>query len=660
MKSKNLIIISFAALIISCKHQNVSELENCISPGRLPYLKTSKMVQVSSFDSTGGNNDRINIHAGKTATFAKLDGPGVITRIWITIDSRDPHFLRRILFRFYWDGEENPSVEVPVGDFFGTGFEYKHYIAENIGMTSGGYYCYFPMPFNKSARLEVVNETGQEIYAFYYHVDYHQLKNPLEDDVAYFHAKWNRDIRTDYESNYTILEAEGEGHFVGVNMSMQPYGKSLWYLEGDEMIYVDGEKFPSIYGTGTEDYFTSGWYFKNGEFYAPYHGLIIKDDENARIAAYRHHILDAIPFKKSINVSIEHGHGNAEICDFSSVAYWYQKEPHKKFKPIKEAGLRIPLRVVIPNGAIEAENLKLQSKTLTGKVESTSQYGPEWSGLKHLKIASPQKNEIFTMEIRDLKEISYTIDTYFTQGPDYGQVDIFCDGKKVGKFDGYKEEIYPGGKVHLGNLVVNNGSINLKFITSGKNEKSSGTDIGIDCFVMNPKRIYVPEWYMIGPFPNERESDILRYGLDAAYPPEKEIDFSKTYIGSEGQTISWKKFETPENGYMSLWNKFEPYEFSVAYAVTYIYSSKYQTVDLLLGSDDGAKVFLNKEELYRYLGVRLCSPDQARVPLTLKEGWNELLMKIENNFGGWAFYARVIDQGKNLIFNVHKQKQIER
>ena len=125
MKLKNSIFISVTVLLISCNHQNVSELENSISPGRLPYLKTSKMVQVASFDSTGGNNDRINIHAGKIVTFAKLDGPGVITRIWITIDSRDPHFLRRILLRFYWDGEESPSIEVPVGYFFGTGLKLK-------------------------------------------------------------------------------------------------------------------------------------------------------------------------------------------------------------------------------------------------------------------------------------------------------------------------------------------------------------------------------------------------------------------------------------------------------------------------------------------------------------------------------------------------------
>jgi hypothetical protein len=196
----------------------------------------------------------------------------------------------------------------------------------------------------------------------------------------------------------------------------------------------------------------------------------------------------------------------------------------------------------------------------------------------------------------------------------------------------------------------------LKFAAAGKNEKSSGTDIGIDCFVMHPKRVFIPEWYMIGPFPNERESDILRYGLDTVYPPEKEIDYSKTYTGADGQTVAWKKYTTPENGYISLWDKFKPYEFVVSYAITYIYSPKEQSVDLLLGSDDGAKVFLNGEELYRFLDVRISAPDQDRVSLNLKKGWNELLVKIENNFGGWAFYARVIDPKKNLIFSVNKQK----
>lgn len=202
-------------------------LENLLCLSRLPYLKHSKLIQISSFDKTGGNNDSINLQAGEKATIAEMEGPGVITRLWITIDSRDPYFLRRILLRMYWDGEKNPSVEVPVGDFFGTGFEYKQYISQLMGMSSGGYFCYFPMPFNKSALIEVENQTGQEVYAFYYHIDYQKVEKPLESEVAYFHAQWRRDLRTDPQNNYTVLEAEGQGHFVGLNMSLQGYKGNL-------------------------------------------------------------------------------------------------------------------------------------------------------------------------------------------------------------------------------------------------------------------------------------------------------------------------------------------------------------------------------------------------------------------------------------------------
>ena len=312
-----------------------SELENILSPDGLPFLKKSKLIEVSSYDTTGGNNDRIAIKDGKTATIADIKGPGVITRIWVTIDSRDPYFLRRILIKMYWDDEKNPSVEVPIGDFFGTGLKYQQYISKFTGMTSGGYYCYFAMPFQKSAKIEIVNQTGQEVYAFYYQIEYQKLEAPLPKNVAYFHACWHRELRTTSKDNYLILDAKGEGQFVGLNMSMQGYNGQLWYLEGDEMVYVDGEKKPSMNGTGTEDFFTSGWYFNRGEFSAPYHGLIIKNDSAARIAAYRFMVGDQVPFKKSIKFTIEHGAENSEIADYSSTAYWYQKEPHARFPELK-------------------------------------------------------------------------------------------------------------------------------------------------------------------------------------------------------------------------------------------------------------------------------------------------------------------------------------
>src|SRR5512140_3341565 len=238
-----LVLVAAAAAVAQ------TQLDNILSPARLPYLKNSTLHQVSSHDTSGRNDDFLPIPAGSTVQLADLTGPGVIVHIWVTVSSPDKYFLRRLLLRMYWDGEQSPSVEVPLGDFFGTGFGYKQYITPFVGMSSGGYYSYFPMPFNKAARIEVVNETGQEVYSFYYHIYYHALNEPLDPAIAYFHATWHRDLRTDPKNYYTLLEATGEGHLVGVNMSMQGYDRSLQFLEGDEMFYVDGEKKASLEGT---------------------------------------------------------------------------------------------------------------------------------------------------------------------------------------------------------------------------------------------------------------------------------------------------------------------------------------------------------------------------------------------------------------------------
>jgi len=650
---KTVYLFLIVILLVSCKTPTqYSRLEDFTSPGSLARLKPGKMIQVSSYDTTGANNDRINIHQGQTATILDVDGPGLISRIWVTIDSRDPHFLRRILLRMYWDGEENPSVIVPVGDFFGCGFEYRHYTAQYLGMSSGGYYCYFPMPFNRHAKIEVLNETGEEVYAFYYQIDYFKPEHPFGEDVAYFHACWNREVRTDSKKNYTVLEAEGNGHFAGCNIHAQPYSKSFWYLEGDEMVWVDGEKAPSIHGTGTEDYFNSGWYYRNGEYAAPYHGLVMKDDSAMRTVAYRHHIPDPIPFRKSLKFTIEHGHANEETVDMSSTAYWYQKEPHKP-QSILESGLRIPLRAIVPNGCLEMENLEFNSPDLESQTMDMSEFGAEWSNHSQLYVKG-EKEGTFTVHMNGLYEPSYEARLYYTTAPGYGSVSVDAGDTRIGSFDGYGQEVWPGNSIDLGRLDARDGEITLNFSIEGKDDASSGFSAGLDALRLNPVRMFIPAWNIIGPFENERESDLLRYGLDKVYPPEEKVDLKAVYKGIDDKPVKWKKVKTPANGYISLWDKFDPYEFVVCYAVSYIHSDRDTTVPLLLGSDDGAKVFLNGNELYRFLDVRIAAPDQDTIPLALKKGWNELLVKVENNFGGYAFYTRVIDRDGLLSYATEK------
>ncbi len=310
---------------------------------QLPYFKSFKSVQFSSFDRSGGNDDFITIRAGDQAVIAEVEGPGCVSRIWLTIAAPDPYILRRSLIRMYWDGEAAPSVEAPIGDFFGVGFSrIRHYAAQPLGMSSGGFYSYFPMPFSQGARIEIVNESPFDMYAFYFHVNVH-IFDRLEDDTSLgrFHARWRRETTIE-GMNYTLLEARGRGHYVGSVVSMQglkPF--SYWFLEGDEMIYVDGEPHPPAYhGTGTEDYFNSGWYFNKGTFAAPFHGLTIKTPLPARVSAYRFHVEDPIPFEKEIRVTLEHG-GTNDVpgSDYSTTAYWYQDEPHTPmglFPPVSD------------------------------------------------------------------------------------------------------------------------------------------------------------------------------------------------------------------------------------------------------------------------------------------------------------------------------------
>ncbi len=638
----------------SCNTGYRTDIQHLLSPAALPYLKNSKLIQVSSYDTSGGNNDRISIAPGKKATILNAEGPGMIVRMWFAIDSRDPYFLRRIVIRIYWDDEIKPSVEAPIGDFFGCGFKYKPYISQFLGMTSGGYICYFPMPFERRARIEIANETRQEVFGFLYQVDYQKFEGALESDVAYFHAQWNRSIRTNYDSNFVILNAEGKGHLIGMNLNIQSYDGGVGFLEGDEMIYVDGEKKPSIHGTGTEDLFSAGWYFSKGEFAGPYSGLIYKDDSLGQIAAYRLYIVDPIPFKKNMKVTIEHGQGNQDIADYSSTAYWYQMEPHKQFPNFPIAGQRIPLRIVKPTRMYEAEKLKFRLEGLKSKVMDMSDFGPEWGENKQILIESFDKSS-FGLDINGLKESLYDMNLYYSKGPEYGNADIYVNGVRAGTLSGYSPHILPNGKVTLKELKNEGQSIDIRFVVTGKDVLSKGYFIGLDGVSMEPKRVYIPDWYILGPFPNPRKIGSPRPGLDSAYLPETILDLQKDYQGATKQPIRWKYVQTPVNGCLSLVDKINPHEFVVTYAVTFIYSPDSRKVTLFLGTDDGGKVFFNGREVYRYLGERVAEPDQAEIGLNMIPGWNKLLLKVENNMGQYAFYARLVDLEQKLFVSADQK-----
>lgn len=313
----------------------------------------------------------VQIPPGETYTVAEVEGAGTIVRIWMTIMQPIPgaveNFNQALVLRFYWDGESTPSVEAPFGAFFGVPWgAYTHYVAEPLSCTSGGYNCRFPMPFREGCRIEVTNEGGTTCPALFFQVEVLQqdeLPAPLR-----FHAQWRRENPTQYGTPYRVLDAEGEGHFAGMHLWMQnaerwfnpqamiarawetgspvsalfPQAVGMGMLEGWESIRVDGEPEPSIPGTGNEDYFNSGFYFSKGAYSAPQWGCTVRSYLTSRCAAYRFHIDDPIPFRRSIVVDMDHGYTNQVKTDYSSVAYWYQTEPHASFPALPPLAARLP------------------------------------------------------------------------------------------------------------------------------------------------------------------------------------------------------------------------------------------------------------------------------------------------------------------------------
>ncbi|MBI1388576.1 MAG: DUF2961 domain-containing protein [bacterium] len=332
----------------------------------LVMKKDFKSKRVSSFDRSGGNADRAVIEPGATLTLAEIEGAGIIKHIWVTINHPDRLYRRNLILRMYWDGEENPSVESPIGDFFGQGWgeEYNFVSMPLVASPGGGkaLNCFFSMPFSKGARITVENDSAEPCRAFYYYIDYQEHKR-ISKDAYRFHAWYNQEItepwkgdenewgtlrdtddNTSNEHNYLFVDAEGEGHYVGVNYYVN-CPSPMWYGEGDDMFQIDGEPYPySLHGTGTEDYFCSSWCPKE-VFLSPFFGYPRVNNNLGwlgRTHCYRFHIQDPIVFTKSLNASIEHGHANNMTQEMASVAYWYQKEPHKPFPALPDREARKP------------------------------------------------------------------------------------------------------------------------------------------------------------------------------------------------------------------------------------------------------------------------------------------------------------------------------
>lgn len=292
----------------------------------------------------------IRIEKGTVFTLAEIDGPGAVQHIWMTITGN----WRFSILRIYWDGEKEPSVEVPVGDFFGNGWgKFTPISSLPIAVNPGSAFnCYWEMPFRKFCKMTMENIDENDI-TLYYQVDYTLTDVP--EDAGYFHAQFRRVNPLPYKSVYTILDGiKGWGHYVG---DVPCVGREQQRLvgEGEIKFYMDGDdRFPTICGTGTEDYFCGSYDFENQvthqyqEFNSPYSGLaqVIRPDglynSQQRFGLYRWHIMDPVRFEKDLKVTIQAIGWRSEgrylplQDDIASVGFWYQAEPHAPFPKLPD------------------------------------------------------------------------------------------------------------------------------------------------------------------------------------------------------------------------------------------------------------------------------------------------------------------------------------
>jgi hypothetical protein len=306
------------------------------------------------------------VEPGQTATLLDVTGAGVITHLWFTINSRDQMHLKNLVLRAWWDGEATPSVEVPIGDFFGLGTG-EYYTYQSALLTVApikALNAYFEMPFSSAARLTLSNEGKTRTDNLYFAVDYVTVPT-IPGNVGRFHAQyrqaapckgWTDDwkkngdhpvgdkINLDGKDNYVFMEATGKGHFVGVTHAVEQ-NQDDWFGEGDDMIFIDGDALPTINGTGSEDYYNGAWGFGDQAFGYMHNGAPFMVDPQrigGRTCLYRWHIESPITFEKSIRVTMEHGHANHRSDNFYSTAYWYQTEPHAAFPVLPEPAARVP------------------------------------------------------------------------------------------------------------------------------------------------------------------------------------------------------------------------------------------------------------------------------------------------------------------------------
>ena len=451
---------------------------------------------------------KVTVPAHGKVAVAELTGARAITALRVRLDAaalKDvPRALREVVLRIRWDGAEHPSVWAPLGDFFGTAPGLNEYRSLPLGMFREGgaagtkwcCYSYWYMPFATGAVIELVND-GPQTFPLEFEITHAPLARPAAQ-LGRFHAWWHRDtlLNTDPARalDWPMLRTAGRGRFCGVALNIwSPRGG--WWGEGDEKFFVDGEKFPSTFGTGSEDYFGYAW-GDSTLFQHAYHDQTVCENNAGSISLNRWHIPDNVPFQKSFEGAIEKYWDNQHPCQYAAVAYWYlapgQADAYEPTEPVAErTDYQVQLKRYNEPGVLEGESLKVLSSTGGAThAQRMIEWGDGWSGGHSLWWERPQVGSKLTLALPVATSGRYDIRAQFTVNTNFAVIQLALDDVKLGApVDCYRAALGVSGPVALGTRELAAGEHTLTIEVTGANEKARDLyQVGLDYVALVPAK----------------------------------------------------------------------------------------------------------------------------------------------------------------------------
>ena len=461
--------------------------------------------------SEKSNWDNFRVAPGQTHVVMDVKGPGVITHMWFTFLGPEPQGWapqgsanhRDMLLRIYWDGAKRPGVEAPLGDFFANCFGKRSEVISLpvVVEDADSYNCFWNMPFRKSARIELVNQSDKPVNLLYYNIDWIR-KDRLPRDTPYFYAQYRQEYPAEHGKDYVVLDTKGKGHYVGTVLSVRTRSPA-WFGEGDEKIYIDGEEKASIWGTGTEDYFLSAWGLKKTS--TPYSGVPYFDQwgiVGGHTSAYRWHLNDPIVFQKGIKVTFEHfgwispdenpDHKsmswNEREDDYASVAFWYQTG-----EPTFEA--RAPEKRALPSlDRIVAYARDYAGPQFHGAGETVRQQLDLYDGPQLLFKPATQADGWLEIPFEVARKEPLRLLLNMTKSYDFGRYQAYLNGVKLGEPMDFYNATIEQQEFHLLDFWPEPGKYVLRLVCTGRNPASQGDAIGIESVRLRERRPRVMQY----------------------------------------------------------------------------------------------------------------------------------------------------------------------